>query len=372
MSSYILTQTVAVGSLLIAGQGIGILHSILSAHFERNISKYLLAAFVVLNCVCFLVESLSYTHYSELPQSIVNIKTLALLEGGLFYLYVQSMVFPHFRLKWRHALYLWPLPFYVVLTHFGEGYIYLIASCSYYLILMGYLIASARTLPGYDRFIRSRFSSIENISLGWLYKLVFIYLISSVILWLDKINNFYVLQANPEQEIVYIPNTFIFLVNFYLIAKACRQRPLTLEKTTDRALLRPSSEIAKYELSSLDDKRRDKIQRQLESYMCREEPYLDENLTASQLAQGAGISPHQLSQVLNLSFGQNFYEYVNGYRIEKACHLLEHQPSLPVLDIGVMAGFANKTTFYKHFKKRHAVTPLQYKKSCTVLDSTLG
>lgn len=81
------------------------------------------------------------------------------------------------------------------------------------------------------------------------------------------------------------------------------------------------------------------------------------------LAQLIGQPRQYVSQILNEQLGQNFYEYINGLRIEEARELLlhpQHRQS-PVLDIAFATGFNNKVSFYRTFKNRFGVTPTEFR-----------
>ena len=94
-----------------------------------------------------------------------------------------------------------------------------------------------------------------------------------------------------------------------------------------------------------------------------EQAYLDYDLQLTQLATAIGGSTKELSQAINQASGENFYDFVNNYRIEEAKSLLISQPLRAVQDIGLAAGFLNRATFYRQFKKRVGMTPAQYRKS---------
>jgi YesN/AraC family two-component response regulator len=100
--------------------------------------------------------------------------------------------------------------------------------------------------------------------------------------------------------------------------------------------------------------------------MSKNQPFLDETLKLSQLAEGIGVSSNELSQVINSRAGQGFHDFVNGYRAHKVRALLEdHSNSAkPILALSLEAGFGNSATFYKYFKKHFGVTPSKFRKTC--------
>lgn len=52
--------------------------------------------------------------------------------------------------------------------------------------------------------------------------------------------------------------------------------------------------------------------------MAQERPWLEPELTLTELAQRLRTYPAQLSKVINVGGGQNFNDFVNGYRVAEA------------------------------------------------------
>ncbi|WP_297093580.1 AraC family transcriptional regulator [uncultured Draconibacterium sp.] len=121
-------------------------------------------------------------------------------------------------------------------------------------------------------------------------------------------------------------------------------------------------EPIKYASSALTSEQSEKLKAKLVEYMEKHEPYLNSQLRIKDLAAETKISSHQISQILNQSFHQNFFEFVNSYRIKKAISLIEDpaNASLTITAIGFEAGFNSKTTFYEAFKKAKGTTPAKY------------
>jgi len=90
--------------------------------------------------------------------------------------------------------------------------------------------------------------------------------------------------------------------------------------------------------------------------------YLDNKLTLTRLSTATGVSKHHLSEVLNRHAGKNFYEFVNGYRVDFVRRRLESRTAQTVLDIAMEAGFSSKSTFNAIFKQFTGQTPTQYRK----------
>jgi len=126
---------------------------------------------------------------------------------------------------------------------------------------------------------------------------------------------------------------------------------------------RPSS--TKYERSALSKEVAQHHKMELMRIMQEEALYLDSELTLPDLAQKAGLTPHHVSQVLNGQMNQNFFSFVNNYRIQLAQELLSGRETrdMPIVELALEVGFKSKSSFYDAFRKATHMTPTQYKRS---------
>ena len=126
---------------------------------------------------------------------------------------------------------------------------------------------------------------------------------------------------------------------------------------------KPTS-VPKYEKSGLSQQKAKQYLDSLFKLMKEEEPFRDCELTLHQLAETLSISPHNLSQVLNAQLNQNFFDFINHYRIEQVKKDLidSEKQHLKILSIAFDAGFNSKTSFNTIFKKHTNMTPSQHRK----------
>lgn len=120
----------------------------------------------------------------------------------------------------------------------------------------------------------------------------------------------------------------------------------------------------KYEGSTLDSVKADEYLQKLLSLMESEKLYLQSDLTLQKLAEILCVLPNHLSQVINDRTGQNFFDFVNSYRVKAAQELLSSQRGelLTILAICNEAGFNSKSSFNTAFKKQTGLTPSQFKR----------
>ncbi|MFR9560854.1 MAG: helix-turn-helix transcriptional regulator, partial [Rikenellaceae bacterium] len=82
------------------------------------------------------------------------------------------------------------------------------------------------------------------------------------------------------------------------------------------------------------------------------------------LSDETGIPTTEISQVLNSYFGMNFADFINDYRIEEMKELLL-KPDVEQYNLHILSeqcGFNSKASFYRIFKNKTGVTPMQYRK----------
>lgn len=95
-----------------------------------------------------------------------------------------------------------------------------------------------------------------------------------------------------------------------------------------------------------------------------EHTFLDDSLTLNTVSEKLGVKAREISQVINENTQQNFYEFVNQYRIEKAKFLLKDSAygHEKIATIAYESGFGNVTSFNVAFKKKTGTTPSVYRK----------
>jgi len=118
----------------------------------------------------------------------------------------------------------------------------------------------------------------------------------------------------------------------------------------------------RYENTSLNRIDTRDLSARLERAMQDEKAYRDMDLTLAGLSARLNVTPHQLSEFLNQSFGQNFRKFLNSQRVQEAKHLLTEEPCMSILDIAFAAGFNSKSSFNTFFLQSTGLTPSAYRK----------
>jgi AraC-like DNA-binding protein len=126
---------------------------------------------------------------------------------------------------------------------------------------------------------------------------------------------------------------------------------------------RPATAVAKYARSALDGPTRMRIQRKLHDSMNSLQSFRDSRLTLRGLCQQIKENPHYVSQVINQDLGSDFYDFVNGHRIDRAKEALAVTPDKTVIEIALEVGFNSKSTFNTAFRRYTGMTPTEYRES---------
>jgi AraC-like DNA-binding protein len=93
--------------------------------------------------------------------------------------------------------------------------------------------------------------------------------------------------------------------------------------------------------------------------------YLDDELSLPKLASLMSLSPNDLSYLINEGFNENFFQFINKYRVEEAKKLLlsDKYTHLNILGLAFESGFGSKSTFNATFKKMTGQSPSDFQKA---------
>ncbi len=108
----------------------------------------------------------------------------------------------------------------------------------------------------------------------------------------------------------------------------------------------------------------------IEQYMFAEKPFLNHLLNIENLSNQLELPQRKLSLIINRHYQQNFFEFINNYRVNESKRLLT-DPLLKkatMIEIMDKSGFNSKATFNVFFKKVVGLTPTQYRKENSDLE----
>jgi AraC-like DNA-binding protein len=219
------------------------------------------------------------------------------------------------------------------------------------LYLLAYVLATSRDVRAHRRRLREEYSTIEAADLGWV-RAIMVALLSVELLCLVLL--VWMVHGDPFPHF-----GKLLALAATILAYGLGYRGLT-RRVPEGA---PDSRAPKYARSSLRPGESSELEAELLRCMIEDKPWMDPEFSLQSLADRLGRSRNQLSQVINVSFGMNFYEFANGYRVREVQRLLSSPGSekYKMLALAMDAGFASKNTFNAAFKKVAGLTPSQYR-----------
>jgi len=363
--------------ILLLGAAQGFFLALLLLERKRNqAANRILALLVSLYSVYITDVAFGMMNYQQSFPHLIGMTTgLPFMFGPLHYVYVRSMISADLRLEKRDWLHFLPfvifkaymLPFHLSsaaekfqfvqnMNEAGKPLVLLVFE--WIMILQGniYLILSLLLLKRHSRTIKDSFSSIDKINLTWLRNLT----IGSAGIWflVFMVNILPVigLTLTEDADHFIAPATAIFIyVMGYL---SLRQREIHIEEAH-------FNRAPKYQRSGLSSEQSENYLRRLQQFMESKRIYTKNDLTLNDLAENIAIPTHHLSQIINDRLQQNFYDFVNNYRVAEAKRRLLDPAyrHLTILAIAYDVGFSSKSVFNAAFKKHANMTPSQFKKA---------
>jgi AraC-like DNA-binding protein len=218
-----------------------------------------------------------------------------------------------------------------------------------------YLFFINKRWLSYQRFIEQEVSNTENVSIAWVRFFMGIFLGITVFFLLVLINLIH------HGNMAWINRTIAVIFSLSIFALGYKG---ILQKEVfqiDDAEIPASSASPETVIKKPDQRLIDRLR----LFMEDEKPYLDPELTLSSLAKQLTLSRSVLSHLINEGIGDNFYDFVNKYRVEQVKEFM-NDPKMKhfsLLGVALEAGFKSKSTFNLIFKRFTGLTPTEYMKT---------
>lgn len=231
-----------------------------------------------------------------------------------------------------------------------------------------YCILGYKEISTYQKNLFLYTSNTNNVNLKWL-KNVVVCVSIITFLWLIDI----VFKIAKSNVLFDRFASFIYLIGIFSIAyfslkqKEIFQPDANEKKEIDSIMESSNLESSQKKLMTDDDLTQMKAA--LIEMMQINKSFLDPELSLFKLASQLDISSHHLSYIINKGFDENFYQFINRYRIDEAKKMILNpkMQHLTLMGIAFEVGFNSKTVFNTTFKKMTSQTPSQFKKANTVL-----
>lgn len=334
---------------------------------QKRFSNLLLAGFLLINTVPFLFGILSILEiriFSRSPTLYISFYILDFLMGPIIFFYTKSLAQRNFNFQKRDWLHLLPaITFLLYLLSsvlikrfidvsrlFGYWEIALTILVSH-TILVVYAYKSVRVLKQFTVSIKNIYSNLERINLSWL-RFV---LIGFGIIWFTVISNC-LARTILKTSIPYFRD--IMTIASFIVSIVIIYFGLTQPK-----LFSDTGERTKYAGSTLSAEDIRLYANRLEEFMKTEKPHLIPSITINHLSEKLAIHPRYLSQLINETFQQNFFDFINSYRIREAIsYLSRDKQNLNISRILYEVGFNSKAAFNRAFARHVGMSPRDFKK----------
>ncbi len=350
---------------------------------RRSQADYLLSLVLLLMFLIILLYNYKRELFQWMPNLALQPLVLAFLAVSLFFLYTKSATRNGIDL-WRpvHAVHLLPYVFanVVIFAYFipmdtaakmelltaikdehPPAWWFKMLYYGFFIVVFpAYLYLAYQELRRHGDCILTRFSYTEDVGLSWLNR----FLWAEFIVWLAFLgfevvgNGLFHLTGDAGFRIAF----FVMILNiFYLGIYGLRQQNIFLDASPESGEIATAG-IEKYQYSSLTTERARRYLAELLQLMERDKPFLEPRITIGELSERSGIPANYLSQIINEQLGQNFFDFINSYRVEEFKRLVQ-QPDrqhYTLLSLAYEAGFNSKSTFNAIFKKFTGLTPSGY------------
>lgn len=158
----------------------------------------------------------------------------------------------------------------------------------------------------------------------------------------------------------YFDTGFLIILSYMMVFILISTPKVIHYKYSDLA---KTDKLLKYERSSLSRDEAMKYMREMNSWMEQEKPYLNSSLSLGDFTEKLHLPGYIVSEVMNGLMKQNFYDYINNYRVEEFKRISQNPENLNEtnLNLAFDAGFNSKTTFNTAFKKFTNKTPSEFR-----------
>jgi AraC-like DNA-binding protein len=310
---------------------------------------------------------------------------LYLLYTPFFFLYVWVLIHDSAIPRWLNLVLFGPFVIYVIHFLYFYGWIFSVvdpnsieikngvlyieraAPWSWVLFVALFLIVEPFYLVwfytmfrNYKRKVLSSVSNIDKIHLNWIKTLFSIRAFTAI--FLVPVSLMAVGSGFVAMQFLQITIEAVSLIFFFLLGYYGFNQTKVFTNTIDQPV--HEREHVTYERSGLTEESAIELHEKLVTIMIRDKPYLNGELSAKELASMAGVSTNHLSEILSKVQHQNFFDFVNSYRVREVKTRIKNPQftHYTLLAIALDSGFNSKTSFNTVFKRFTGKTPSEYAK----------
>lgn len=314
--------------------------------------------------------------------------------GPLLFLYTRSALFKDYFFKAKDVLHFVPFTLLLMLT--CSAYIQLpqqekiklldkilsqqmhgiydIASLLIFLHFFMYLFGAWQLAAQYKKMAADKFSDLQKNNVQWLHTLHMAFLLFFALGFLKTF-----IYLTPFARLYYFVFALLVALMFVFVNRVVLKalnNPALFTSLEEKETLPTQTDAAlpKYRGSAIEENEKELLKEKIIKHMEQHRPYLEPELSLDELAAQLQMKPRALSQVINESIGQTFFDFINQYRINEAKKMLDKlaDPKITVQEVLYAVGFNSKSSFNTIFKKQTGFTPSEFKRQSMQKRSDIG
>lgn len=294
---------------------------------------------------------------------------------GISAAYMIELVCPNWFTRCRAVKMTAPFALLTLTYAFTGNPIVISANLAYvFIFTTGVLIYFGYAIRRYNRYINDNYSNHERINLSWVHSVLAVFLLCFIVWTAFLFNHNYMMKSA-----YYVISLVAWIM---LIARSKEQ--ISVSMTEDEVQVKnppikaaepteqtqtvtpeaqPATETVVTPTPAVEDQSllSEQMKTQLEELMNEREIYLNSHLTLSDLAAALGTNRTYLSNYLNRELKVSFYDYVNSFRVARACRMIEANPDVTVSEIVESCGFNSVSTFRRSFSREIGKTYGEYR-----------
>ncbi|NLT49709.1 MAG: AraC family transcriptional regulator [Ignavibacteria bacterium] len=358
--------------VLAAGQSVIIAYLLSSKKESPVANKFLIFGNIIFACDLLMLVLYIEKFYLSFPFLIGINLAFPFVYGPEVYLYTKAIRNNSKKVVLTDLLHFLPFVFLTIIhtvnlittpSEFFLGVIEGTLDHPFFYTIVGYTIPfhgvfymflTFKNLNHINYKLKTSYSIIDDFEKKWMHIIVY----GSAAVWVSVIIayslNMMVVQDFWGDVIIYSSlSVFVFILSYNSYKQTQRQIQGDEPEKTDES----------YKKSTLSEESAQQYISQLLELLENEKLYTTNNLSLRNLSDKLGISTHLLSEIINTKLNKNFYDLINGYRIEEVKRLIEEDKDAKfnIIALAYDAGFSSKTTFNNLFKKYTNLTPSEYR-----------
>lgn len=294
--------------------------------------------------------SLGLEVFESFSEAIDGITHLNFNSELLTIVFLFFYVFFTFKNKFEKWLVLLCIPWLVVVvSNLDEELVKYIS----YLFNISLLIFTLKQINENQYRLKDFYSDLQSRTLSWIKGIIYIFLVFHFFWIIEDIIDFS--NSNITQYFALASTVLTFLIIYWIGYNGFTQSAMFFSVLF---------EIEEKEIVAEQEYSKEKYTEIFE-LIEKEKFYTISNLNLKMLSDLVNVREKELSKLINSHSKTNFYQFINGFRVNEFKKLLQSDKAkqLSILGLAQEAGFVSKSTFYSAFKNLEGITPKQYQNS---------